>query len=278
MIPLPKIPYVHHIQTVLANPTHSLGDRLSPSLLLSAMEQLYAICFKVTPFPYFSVAECGPHWLRFSFMHSSCLLNATCIKVTHFFFISVWRNAVLTAGVMLFAFFFFTECRILLRRVGQNHIYLRCICGIFGREITKFTVIYHIRCIYTVLANSSVTPTLLLRQLFCYADSSVTPTLLLRQLFCYANSSVTPTLDAVIRCLLWGERWCCPCTCVDRKKWCRYQRNAVRILKHCCNQMFVLRFVSQGRESAVCAQAWIGRNDVGIREMLSAFKNAAVIT
>jgi len=27
-------------------------------------------------------------------------------------------------------------------RVGQNHIYIRCIYGIFGREITKYTVIY----------------------------------------------------------------------------------------------------------------------------------------
>jgi hypothetical protein len=27
-------------------------------------------------------------------------------------------------------------------RVGQNHIYIRCIHGIFGREITKYTVNY----------------------------------------------------------------------------------------------------------------------------------------
>ena len=27
-------------------------------------------------------------------------------------------------------------------RVGQNHIYTRCIYGIFDREITKYTVIY----------------------------------------------------------------------------------------------------------------------------------------
>jgi len=57
-----------------------------------------------------------------------------------------------------------------IARVGQNHtfivtyvglartIYIRCICGIFGREITKYTVIYgvyirlwptlYIRCTY----------------------------------------------------------------------------------------------------------------------------------
>ena len=29
-----------------------------------------------------------------------------------------------------------------MSRVGQNHIYIRCIYGIFGREITKYTVIY----------------------------------------------------------------------------------------------------------------------------------------
>jgi hypothetical protein len=27
-------------------------------------------------------------------------------------------------------------------RVGHNYIYIRCIYGIFGREITKYTVIY----------------------------------------------------------------------------------------------------------------------------------------
>jgi len=27
-------------------------------------------------------------------------------------------------------------------RVGQNHIYIRCVYGNFGREITKYTVIY----------------------------------------------------------------------------------------------------------------------------------------
>jgi hypothetical protein len=27
-------------------------------------------------------------------------------------------------------------------RVGQNHIYIRCIYGILGREIKKYTVIY----------------------------------------------------------------------------------------------------------------------------------------
>ena len=30
----------------------------------------------------------------------------------------------------------------IIARVGQNHIYIRCIHGIFGREITEFTVIY----------------------------------------------------------------------------------------------------------------------------------------
>ena len=30
----------------------------------------------------------------------------------------------------------------LVRRAGQNHIYIRCIYGVFGREITKNTVIY----------------------------------------------------------------------------------------------------------------------------------------
>jgi hypothetical protein len=27
-------------------------------------------------------------------------------------------------------------------RVGQNHIYIRCINGTFGRETTKYTVVY----------------------------------------------------------------------------------------------------------------------------------------
>jgi len=27
-------------------------------------------------------------------------------------------------------------------RVGQSHIYIRCIYNIFGREVTKYTVIY----------------------------------------------------------------------------------------------------------------------------------------
>ena len=27
-------------------------------------------------------------------------------------------------------------------RVGQNHMYIRCIYGIFGREIIKYTAIY----------------------------------------------------------------------------------------------------------------------------------------
>ena len=37
--------------------------------------------------------------------------------------------------------------RVSMCRVGQNHIYIRCIYGIFGREITKYTVIYgvHVR-------------------------------------------------------------------------------------------------------------------------------------
>ena len=29
-----------------------------------------------------------------------------------------------------------------VHRVGQNHIYIRCIYGNLGREITKYTVIY----------------------------------------------------------------------------------------------------------------------------------------
>jgi len=37
-------------------------------------------------------------------------------------------------------------CRLIVAsgmcRVGQSHIYIRCIYGIFGREITKYTVIY----------------------------------------------------------------------------------------------------------------------------------------
>ena len=31
-----------------------------------------------------------------------------------------------------------------------NHTYIRCINGIFGRETTKYTVIYGIRCIYNI--------------------------------------------------------------------------------------------------------------------------------
>ena len=27
-------------------------------------------------------------------------------------------------------------------RVGQNHIYIRCVYGVFGRELTKCTVTY----------------------------------------------------------------------------------------------------------------------------------------
>ena len=29
-----------------------------------------------------------------------------------------------------------------MHRVGQNHIYIRCIYGLFGRGIIKYTVIY----------------------------------------------------------------------------------------------------------------------------------------
>jgi len=38
-------------------------------------------------------------------------------------------------------------------RKGQNHIYIWCVYGIFGREITEYTVYGHKRYIYTVLAN-----------------------------------------------------------------------------------------------------------------------------
>jgi len=38
-----------------------------------------------------------------------------------------------------------------IRRIGQNHMYKRCIYGIFGRE--NHQIYGHIRCIYTVLAN-----------------------------------------------------------------------------------------------------------------------------
>ena len=45
-----------------------------------------------------------------------------------------------------------------MSKAGQNHkyiyiyIYIRCICNVFGREITKYTVIYvaYTRCTYTV--------------------------------------------------------------------------------------------------------------------------------
>jgi len=39
-------------------------------------------------------------------------------------------------------------------RVGQNHICTVYIYSIFGREITKYTVIYGVYIIYRVLANS----------------------------------------------------------------------------------------------------------------------------
>ena len=43
------------------------------------------------------------------------------------------------------------------RRAGQNHIYTIYIYSVYtgfhGREITKYTVIYSIQFIYTVLAN-----------------------------------------------------------------------------------------------------------------------------
>ena len=34
------------------------------------------------------------------------------------------------------------QCMCLMRKVGQNHMYIQCMHGIFGREITKYTVIY----------------------------------------------------------------------------------------------------------------------------------------
>ena len=43
------------------------------------------------------------------------------------------------------------SCQGIMYRVGQNHIYIRCIYGIFSREIANHTV--YIRCKYTVLAN-----------------------------------------------------------------------------------------------------------------------------
>jgi len=30
-----------------------------------------------------------------------------------------------------------------VHRVGQKHVYIRCICGIFCREFTKYTVMYN---------------------------------------------------------------------------------------------------------------------------------------
>ena len=35
-------------------------------------------------------------------------------------------------------------CDVRICRVGQNHVYERCIYGDFGREITKYTVIYSV--------------------------------------------------------------------------------------------------------------------------------------
>ena len=32
-------------------------------------------------------------------------------------------------------------------RVGQNRLYTECMYGVFGREITKYTVVYSV-CIY----------------------------------------------------------------------------------------------------------------------------------
>ena len=42
-----------------------------------------------------------------------------------------------------------------MTRVGQNHIYIRCIYGDFGRGITKYTVVYGVYIQYKVLANPS---------------------------------------------------------------------------------------------------------------------------
>ena len=43
-------------------------------------------------------------------------------------------------------------------RVGQSHIYIRCIHGIFGRQPTNYTVKYGVWCIHTVLANCTPKP------------------------------------------------------------------------------------------------------------------------
>jgi hypothetical protein len=53
------------------------------------------------------------------------------------------RNGVITQSHVYYIF-----------RVGQNHIYIyiRCIYGIYGRDITRFTVIYGVY-MYTVLVN-----------------------------------------------------------------------------------------------------------------------------
>jgi len=44
----------------------------------------------------------------------------------------------------------------LVNRVGQNHIYIWCVYGIYGREFTKYTVIYgaFIRYWPTLLVNT----------------------------------------------------------------------------------------------------------------------------
>jgi hypothetical protein len=88
-------------------------------------------------------------------------------------------------------------------------IYIRCVYGIFGREITKYTVI--LRCIYTVLANPTYTPQ---RPLLCCACNAAT----LFTLLCPVHYRVQYRLFSLLhllRCcalaarLLLGGRFCC---------------------------------------------------------------------
>jgi len=112
VISLPKIPYIHRIFMVLANPTTYI---------------VYCIWYSIGIYVYdvwFGVSKCLQK------VCIRCILYIVYYRYIHVY--DVWFGVALTA-------YRIQNC--VLCRVCQNHIYTVCI-RYFGREITKYTVIY----------------------------------------------------------------------------------------------------------------------------------------
>ena len=65
---------------------------------------------------------------------NSPIFHCVCMATAALYF-RVWRQ---TSRVQMLSPTYF------IYRVGHNRIYIRCIYGIFGRKITKYTVIYDV--------------------------------------------------------------------------------------------------------------------------------------